>query len=263
MPAQAEIFKGALWTGLPARDPLFIQVAREIEQLIRRGAWKAGDMLPNENELSQKFRVSPGTIRRALCGLTEKGIVVRQQGKGTFVADYKANARSVVERYVMLQPDGNTHPSPEDSELLCFEEKPAMPDAAERLGVEAGTPLIHIVRVHYICPRSGREPVSLDENFLRKDYFGALTRENLMHHEERLLYAFYQRQCGVTITRCVDEVKAGLLLEQECQRFNLPSPQPVVVVRRVAYTLGDVPVEYRIQRCITRKYHLVAAGTPA
>ena len=67
MPAQAEIFKGALWTGLPARDPLFIQVAREIEQLIRRGAWKAGDMLPNENELSQKFRVSPGTIRRALC----------------------------------------------------------------------------------------------------------------------------------------------------------------------------------------------------
>ena len=89
----------------PNRLTLFEQVSQSLSRLISEKKWRPGEMLPNETELAQMFNVSPGTMRRALKLLVDKGVLIRHQGKGTFVAEFSNNQQLVYKRYIKLQPD--------------------------------------------------------------------------------------------------------------------------------------------------------------
>ena len=75
----------------PNRLTLFEQVSQSLSRLISEKKWRPGEMLPNETELAQMFNVSPGTMRRALKLLVDKGVLIRHQGKGPFVAEFSNN----------------------------------------------------------------------------------------------------------------------------------------------------------------------------
>ncbi len=237
------------------RATLFEQVSDEVTRKISDGEWKVGEMLPNENELAQLFQVSPGTIRRALKLLTDKGVLIRRQGRGTFVPRYEDNNHIILERYVRLFPDNDGSLIPIRAEQATFEEIVPPFVIAKALRLPAGEPVIHVLSFHFM--ETG--PVTIDEFFLRKDVFERLTAKNMHCHKEKLLYAFYQNVCGVTIARCEETAKAELLDPELCRRLNLPSPLPVIETRRISYTCDDLPVEYRIQRCITKHYHFKLA----
>ena len=106
---------------LERRETLFERVAAEVEKQIEDKRWRVGDFLPNEVELAALFGVSQGTVRRALKILVDKGILIRQQGRGTFVADYATTAGAVANRYVRLLPDTNEPDLPTESRVESFE----------------------------------------------------------------------------------------------------------------------------------------------
>ncbi|WP_304702661.1 UTRA domain-containing protein [Turicimonas muris] len=72
---------------------------------------------------------------------------------------------------------------------------------------------------------------------------------------QRKASIFYQTELGVSIGRCEETIKAALLPPNLCYMFSMPSPTPVIEIRRIAYTVNDEPVEYHRQLCITDKYH--------
>lgn len=244
---------------LPKRDALFERIAAEVERLIESGRWKTGEFLPNEIQLAENFHVAQGTVRRALKILVDKGILVRQVGRGTFVADYHHAAENVADRYVRLVPDKNEPKLPALTQVDVFEILPANqcpPLVAGCLELTGNTPVIHIERTHVI-PADGRgEVVSFDEHYLNAAVFSRLTRENMARHNDRVLYAFYQNELGVTIVSYDEEIKAALLEEDKCRRFGMASPKPILICSRTAYSLGRQPVEFRIQRGLTDHYHI-------
>ena len=67
--------------------PLYHQVEEYIKEYISKNKLKPGDMLPTESELEDMLKVSRTTIRSAIISLQYSGYVIKQQGKGTFVAD--------------------------------------------------------------------------------------------------------------------------------------------------------------------------------
>ncbi len=243
---------------LPRRTTLFEQVSESVSELIRQGRWKPGEMLPNEVELAALFAVSQGTVRRALGILVEKGVLIRHQGRGTFVADLSSREDIVYNRYIRLLPDepGRDDASPTERRLVCFETVPAPLEVARDLLIPTGSPVIHSTRL--LSASSG--PVTYDELWANASDFRKLTRENLEHHEERMLYAFYQKTCGVTITRSEERIKAVLMPEALCREFGLEPPLPVIEVRRTAFTYGDRPVERHVQLSITERYHYCATA---
>lgn len=247
MPASAT-FKSPVFR----RNMLFEQVGEEVTRRIRDGLWKVGDMLPSDAELAADFQVSQGTVRRALKELTDKGILVRLQGRGTFVASYKDRAGDVQNRYVRLVPDAGESSLPTKTEQPVFEETVPSYEIAQILNLPLGEPVIHILRFHY----AETGPVSVDEFYLRRDVFTRLTAQNMLHHDEPLLYAFFQNVCGVTIVRCEETAKAAMLAPAFCEKFGMSQSIPIIEGRRISYTYDDVPVEYRIQRSITEHYHL-------
>lgn len=245
---------------LERRDMLFERVAAEVEKLIESERWKVGEFLPNEVELAKSFGVSQGTVRRALKILVDKGILVRQQGRGTFVADYAASAGKVASRYVRLLPDENEPDLPAVTRVEAFDVAAAatLPlEVVRALKVNDRDEVIHVKRSHLILVNGRETPVSFDEHFLAADVFQKLTPQNFARHRDRVLYAFYQNECGVTITSYREEVKAALLEGEYAARYDIALPEPMLIGRRTAYTLGNRPVEYRIQRYLTRHYHFL------
>jgi len=238
---------------LPRRETLFEQVSRAVADCIRRGDWKPGDMLPNEVELAAAFKVSQGTMRRALGLLVQRGVLVRHQGRGSFVAEFTQTQKSLYDRYISLEPDEGAavEPSPTRSELVTFEKTAAPLHVSSSLMLDPALSLIHAVRS--LMNSAGL--VTWDELWLHPVDFAAITAENLAHHDEKMLYAFYQRACGVTIVESGETARAVLMPESICRRFALKSPLPVIEVERVSCTYNSRPVEFRRQLCITEHYH--------
>ena len=72
----------------PAFSPLYQQIKGLILQSLQSGEWKPGEAIPSEMDLAARYRVSQGTVRKAIDELTGENLVVRRQGKGTFVATH-------------------------------------------------------------------------------------------------------------------------------------------------------------------------------
>src|SRR5512132_1469077 len=87
----------------PAFSPLYQQIKGLILQSLQAGEWKPGEAIPSEMELAARFRVSQGTVRKAIDELAAENLVVRRQGKGTFVSTHAE--QHVRYRFLKLVPD--------------------------------------------------------------------------------------------------------------------------------------------------------------
>ena len=90
----------------PAFSPLYQQIKGLILQSLQSGEWKPGEAIPSEMELAARYRVSQGTVRKAIDELTGENLVVRRQGKGTFVATHAE--QHVQFRFLKLVPDSGS-----------------------------------------------------------------------------------------------------------------------------------------------------------
>ena len=113
-----------------AFQPLYLQVADYIKQLIVERRWVPGEALPSEFRLAEEFNVSQGTVRKALNLLTDDKIVTRRQGVGTFVSEH--TAQDALFRFFPLQADGKGADLPK-AELLSVELCPAPHDVIDAL----------------------------------------------------------------------------------------------------------------------------------
>ena len=88
---------------VPAFRPLYRQIQDLIVQALADKEWLPGEMIPSEMDLAARFEVSQGTVRRAIDELAAENLLVRRQGKGTFVATH-ADPRAFF-RFLRLVPD--------------------------------------------------------------------------------------------------------------------------------------------------------------
>lgn len=87
----------------PTFSPLYQQIKSLITKSLQSGEWRPGELIPSEIELAARFKVSQGTVRKAIDELSAENLVVRRQGKGTFVATHH-EARAQF-RFLRLKPD--------------------------------------------------------------------------------------------------------------------------------------------------------------
>ena len=140
--------------------PLYVQLMNQIEEKIRCGVYQPGERLQSESEMAKTFGVSIITVRSAVSGLVEKGLVEKKQGKGTFVSKPKftkdmKNLQSFTEmcRYMGMEPGGK-----------MLENCLASPDDKTRklLGLEKDSQVISISRLRY----ADGQPVAIEKNGL-------------------------------------------------------------------------------------------------
>jgi GntR family transcriptional regulator len=128
----------------PTFSPLYQQIKGLITQSLETGEWKPGEIIPSEVELAARYKVSQGTVRKAIDELAADNLLVRRQGKGTFVATHNED-RAQFRFLRLLADDGAEHPHV--SRLLECRRLRASADIARQLDLKPADPVVLIKRL--------------------------------------------------------------------------------------------------------------------
>jgi GntR family transcriptional regulator len=227
----------------PSFRPLYEQIKILLTQSLIAGEWRPGESIPSEIDLAGRYRVSQGTVRKAIDELAAENILVRRQGKGTFVATHAEP--QVRHRFLRVIADGGAR-EPVESQLVECKRGKANAVIGKALGLKPGAATITIKRLLVF---SGR-PKIFDEIVLPEPMFKGLNAEKITAYKSSY-YNLYESQYGVRMIRAEERLKA-VPAEPESARLLETSPgAPLLCVDRIAYTYDDRPVEWRRGFCNT------------
>jgi GntR family transcriptional regulator len=229
--------EGSFDAAAPSFSPLYQQIKGLLMRSLTLGEWKAGEALPAEPELAQRFKVSQGTVRKALDALTADGLLVRRQGKGTFVATH-AEAQ-VQYRFLRLMPDQGPREAMQ-RRFLDFRRLRAPADIARSLDLRAGDGVLQLRRLLL----AGDTPVVLDDIWLSARLFKGLTAERLQAYRGPM-YGLFEAEFGVQMIRAEEKIRAVAAGAAEASLLGVAADAPLLLVERRSYTYADRPVELR------------------
>jgi GntR family transcriptional regulator len=221
----------------PAFSPLYQQIKGLILQSLEAGEWKPGEAIPSEMDLAARFRVSQGTVRKAIDELAAENLVVRRQGKGTFVATHSEH--HVRYRFLKLVPDSGDEGPAQRSILECRRQR-ASAEVARALQLRTGDSVVQVRRVLSFAGT----PTILEDMWLPGNPFKGLTAEELAAHQGPT-YALFELEFGVRMVRAEEKIRAVAADAQQAALLALPVDAPLLSVERLSYTYNDVPMELR------------------
>ena len=230
----------------PAFQPLYRQIKALITRSLMSGEWRPGGPIPSEMELASRYSVSQGTVRKAVSELAEEKVLVRQQGKGTFVASH-AGERS---RFPFLSVTPDAEALTQLSAQLIALQRVRDPVSARVLGALPSSGILVLTR---ILSLNGR-PVCYEEVRLPAPRFKGLTPAVIEQHE-CMLYIMYESRFGVRMVQAEECVRAVVAPRDVALALRLPAGVPVLQIERIAYTYARAPAELRRCYCDTREHH--------
>jgi GntR family transcriptional regulator len=235
-------------THRPTYRPLYLQVKRLLEEALERREWAPGEAIPSEFELAARFKVSQGTMRKAIDALAGESLVVRRQGKGTFVATH-TEERSSNFRFLRVRRNDGRDEYPA-SRLVDVRRGKAGVEVARLLELRTGDPVIVLRRVLLY---SGA-PTVLDDITLPAALFRGLTRARYEAYHGSM-YGFFETAFGVRMLKARERLRAVAADATSAALLGVPVGAPLLAVDRVTYTFGERPVEVRRGLCATRHHH--------
>ncbi len=215
--------------------PLYFQLKELLREKIASGEWKPGDMVPSERELSEQYHISRMTARQALRELAIEGILRREPGRGTFVAEPKIEHG--LTRLTGFTEDMKARGLKPGAKVirLALIEPPALARQALQISPDKKIVLLERLRL------AGGEPIALETSHL---YFNGV--ENLLTEdfENNSLYQLLSEKYHITPARAVQQIGADLCSHREQELLQIPEGAPVLRNKRVTYDVWGRPFEY-------------------
>ena len=227
--------------------PLYLQIIELLVSKISNGEWLPGDLIPSEIKLAEELDVSQGTVRKAITDLVENNVLVRKQGKGTYVSNHDDN-RALFHFFHITDNNGNKMLP--DSKVLNCKQRQATRAEASLLRLPADAEVLKIDRVRSMSSI----PTIVETIILPADPFNELEGNNACKLPN-MLYELYENQFGITIHSAEEKLRAVRANKREARILNLEPGAPLLEIERLALTLNKTPVELRISRCSTRHHY--------
>ena len=231
----------------PSFSPLYQQIKGLIVRSLQSGEWKPGEAIPSEVELASRFQVSQGTVRKAIDELAAENLLLRRQGKGTYVSTHAEAGTQY--RFLRLRPDDGPAGGMRRRFLGCERLQPP-PDVAAALALSDTEQVVEVRRLLL----AGDRPVVLDDIWLPATPFEGLSADRLAAHRGPM-YAFFETGFGMRMIRAEERIRAVAATPQEAVLLEVAAGAPLLSVERISYTYGDKPVELRRGLYDTRSHH--------
>jgi len=232
---------------LPAFAPLYQQIKSLLLRSLQLGEWQPGQPIPSEVELAARFRVSQGTVRKAIDEMAAENLLVRRQGKGTFVATHAEEKTQY--RFLRLAPDAGGAAQLSRRLLDCRRMRSSA-EVAQALQLSPGDPVVEVRRLLLADER----PVVLDDLWLPGAAFKGLSAEALERWRGPL-YRLFEAEYSVRMIRAEEKIRAVAAAPEVAALLQVPVGAPLLSVERRSFTYGDRPVELRRGLYHTAHHH--------
>jgi GntR family transcriptional regulator len=211
------------------------------------GEWKPGELIPSEQELAARFQVSQGTVRKAVDELASENLLVRRQGKGTFVATHHEPKAQF--RFLRIVPDNGELAAPHSRFLDCRRMR-AQADIARQLQLKTGDAVVYVKRLLSF----ENEPVVLDEIWLPGAQFKGLTADRLAEYKGPL-YGLFETEFDIRMIRAEESIRAVSAERNAAQVLGVAERSPLLMIERLSFTYGERAVEVRRGLYVTTSFH--------
>lgn len=239
------------------RKPLYYQVEEDLRKKIERGDFKPGDLLPSERELIEIYDVSRLTIRRAVDALVEQGLLVKKQGKGTFILRPRINHRvgslySSSEEFLLNNYTVRTRV------LECKKIKPDK-EICEKLQIKDcdNAEIFYLERIRY----ANNTPAAYIKCYLPYEYVNGIESFDFSVH---YLYSTLEDHFKLELYEAFEVIEASKVDEKSAKLLDLEVGTPVLLNQRTTYLVDGTIIEYEkvLYRSDIFKYHnrLVGRG---
>lgn len=231
----------------PIFSPLYQQIKNLLLQSLSNGEWNAGDMIPSEVELSARYKVSQGTVRKAIDELASENLLVRRQGRGTFVGTHQES--DIRFRFLSMKASSGeriiTH-----SHVVSVEVMAAPDGIREHLGLTKQDLVSEITR---ILSFNGK-PTVLEKIYLPTEMFPDVSVAKLSSYKGTL-YGWFESEYNLRMIRAVEKIRAVKDSEAAINLMVVDESEALLFVERISYTYADKPVEVRHGWYMTADYY--------
>ena len=226
-----------LSAGQALGNHLYKEVKHKILESLRTGEWKPGEVIPSEKKLGERFAVSIGTVRKAVDELSAENVLIRQQGRGTFVASHGRGKYFFSFFHIVRQDGLREFPS---VELVDFARGQADATAAAALDIHPGDKVWRYTNLLSLQDRA----VILDEITVPVELFPRLS-ERVLRERRSTVYQLYQEHAGVNVIRTRERVRATQADAARARLLRVPVGHPLLLVVRIARSFKERAVELR------------------
>ena len=224
-------------------EPLYVEVKKKITQSLIQGEWGPGEAIPSEIELANIYDVSQGTVRKAIDDLSAESILVRRQGKGTYVATH--NEENIQLRFLRLTSQFGLNEKL-DNQLISFSKEKATNKLAKILNINPSSTIISVTRILTF----NEKPLILDVIKIPAQSFRGLTAEMIVKNNGSM-YRMYETDFGVRMLRADEKIIAITANSETASHLKVQENHPLLSVERVSYTYKNKPLEWRLGLCVT------------
>ena len=228
----------------PDFQPLDKQVYTVLVRRIAEGVWRPAQALPSEQSLAQELGVSQGTVRKAMDALATENLILRRQGKGSYVAEH--TQEHILFRFFRL-----AKPSPKCDRIIpqlgSESVKRRLANRMERskLQLGKGDQIVEIRRTRQV----DGSPRVVEKIILPLKLFPEIDRQKSLPNT---LYSLYQSEYKVSIAVAKEELRAISANKNDAKALGLNPGAPLLHIDRIAVALNGQLVEWRVSRCNTQ-----------
>ena len=230
--------------------PLYKGVQRALMEQLATGDLKPGQLIPSERQLATEYSVSIGTLRKAIDELVENRILIRQQGKGTYVASHDRERLLFYFFHIVPHKGVKSYPLVES---VFFHKALADVEVAARLNIALGTPIFHVRNKLSLLG----DVVSVDDISIDQARFEKLSAAQFKERPNTI-YNLYQEAFGITVVRTDERLRAEAASFEHAKLLQITAGTPVLTIRRTAFDMRDEPVELRISTVNTAAHEYFA-----
>lgn len=225
-------------------QPLYKQVYDRLIGRIADGYWKPAAALPSEFALADELGVSQGTVRKALNQLVAENILIRRQGKGTYVSEH--TQESSMFRFFRYREAGGEDLIPV-TEIVDVERRMANEREAKKLNLDKQLDLVQVTRIRSI----NGKPAIFERVLQPLSIFPGIDKERELPNS---LYTLYQEKYNISIVEVRDELQAVSLPAEIAAHLNLAADSPALMTERSSINIDGRIAEWSQAYCSTDNF---------
>ncbi len=217
--------------------PLYYQIREQLRAAIRSGTLKPGDLLPGEAQICAETGVSRMTARQALAQLASEGLVVRQPGRGTFVAAHKTLLPGISDiglSYTQFMRQAGMNPA---TRVLKQEVRTADEETARQLRIPLGERVVYLARLRL----ANGQPIALEHSHLPARLVPGLERINLTNLS---LHQVLEQRFGLPVEHATDVLEISTADADVAELLGIPPGTAVALVNSLDYLADETPLVF-------------------